>query len=344
MGLFDFVKKQFIDVIQWTESGDGVLAQRFPMADMEIQTGAQLTVRESQKALFVDKGQAADAFGPGLHKLTTSNLPLLTNLKNWDKLFQSPFKSDVYFFSTRLQLNRKWGTAQPITIRDKDFGMVRMRAFGMYSYRVDDVSTFHREISGTRETYTVDELDGQLRNTVIASMTDLFGESGIPFIDLAGNQDELAAKMKEKLGEAFRKLGLLLDTFVVENVSLPEELQKILDQRISMNILGDPAKLMQYNVAQSMPILAANEGGLAGAMAGMGGGLAMGGIMAQTMGQMMQPQVQAMQSTPASAPAAPAAAPEDPFAVLEKLHGLVEKGILSKEEFEAKKAQILSKL
>lgn len=343
MGLFDFVKKQFIDVIQWTESGDGILAQRYPMADMEIQTGAQLTVRESQKALFVDKGQAADAFGPGLHKLVTSNLPLLTNLKNWDKLFQSPFKSDVYFFSTRLQLNRKWGTAQPITIRDKDFGMVRMRAFGMYSYRVDDVSTFHREISGTRETYTVDELDGQLRNIVIASMTDLFGQSGIPFIDLAGNQDELATKMKEKLGEAFQKLGLLLDTFVVENVSLPEELQKILDQKISMNIIGDPSKLMQYNVAQSMPILAANEGGLAGAMAGMGGGLAMGGIMAQTMGQMMQPQAPA-QAAQAPAQAAPAAAPEDPFAVLEKLHGLVEKGILSKEEFEAKKAQILSKL
>ncbi|HQF54762.1 MAG TPA: SPFH domain-containing protein [Fibrobacteria bacterium] len=343
MGLFDFVKKQFIDVIQWTESGDGVLAQRFPMADMEIQTGAQLTVRESQKALFVDKGLAADAFGPGLHRLTTSNLPLLTNLKNWDKLFESPFKSDVYFFSTRLQLNRKWGTAQPITIRDKDFGMVRMRAFGMYSYRVDDVSTFHREISGTRETYTVDELDGQLRNTVIASMTDLFGESNIPFIDLAANQDELAAKMKEKLGEVFRKLGLALDTFVVENVSLPEELQKILDQKISMNIIGDPAKLMQYNVAQSMPIMAANEGGLAGAMASMGGGLAMGGIMAQTMGQMM-PQAQGTQPAPAPAPAVPAAAPEDPFAVLEKLHGLVEKGILSKEEFEAKKAQILSKL
>ncbi len=343
MGLFDFVKKQFIDVIQWTEPGDGVLAERFPMADMEIQTGAQLSVRESQKALFVDKGLAADAFGPGLHRLTTSNLPLLTNLKNWDKLFESPFKSDVYFFSTRLQLARKWGTAQPITIRDKDFGMVRMRAFGMYSYRVDDVATFHREISGTRETYTVDELDGQLRNTVIASMTDLFGESNIPFIDLAANQDELAAKMKEKLGEAFRKLGLALDTFVVENVSLPEELQKILDQKISMNIIGDPAKLMQYNVAQSMPIMAANEGGLAGAMASMGGGLAMGGIMAQTMGQMM-PQAQGTQPAPAPAPAVPAAAPEDPFAVLEKLHGLVEKGILSKEEFEAKKAQILSKL
>lgn len=343
MGLFDFAKKQFIDVIHWTESQDGILASRYPMADMEIQNGGQLTVRESQKALFVNEGQAADAFGPGLYKLTTNTLPLLTNLKNWDKLFQSPFKSDVYFFSTRLQLNRKWGTANPITIRDKDFGMLRLRAFGMYSYRVDDVATFHREVSGTRETYSVDELDGQLRNTVIASMTDLFGSSGIPFLDLAGNQDELAKLMREKLGETFSKLGLLLDTFVVENVSLPEEIQKVLDQKISMNIVGDTSKLMQYNVAQSMPIMAANEGGMAGTMAGMGGGLAMGGMMAQAMGQMMQPQAAAQQAaaTTASGAAAPS---EDPFAVLEKLHGLVEKGILSKEEFEAKKAQILSKL
>ena len=340
MGLFDFVKKQFIDVIHWTESGDGILAQRFPMADMEIQNGAQLTVRESQKALFVNEGTVADVFGPGLHRLGTNTLPLLTNLKNWDKLFQSPFKSDVYFFSSRLQLNRKWGTANPITIRDKDFGMLRLRAFGMYSYRVDDVATFHREVSGTRETYSVDELDGQLRNTVIASMTDLFGSSGVPFLDLAGNQDELAAQMKTKLGETFKKLGLVLDSFVVENVSLPEEIQKVLDQKISMNIVGDTAKLMQYNVAQSMPIMAANEGGMAGTMAAMGGGLAMGGMMAQTMGQMMQPQAQ---SAPAATPAAPAPA-EDPFALLEKFHGLMEKGILSKEEFEAKKAQILSKL
>lgn len=340
MALMDFIRKQFIDIIQWTEAGDGTLAWRFPMADMEIQNGAQLTVRESQKALFVNEGTAADAFGPGLHRLGTNTLPLLTNLKNWDKLFQSPFKSDVYFFSTRLQLNRKWGTANPITIRDKDFGMLRLRAFGMYSYRVDDIATFHREVSGTRETYSVDELDGQLRNTVIASMTDLFGSSGVPFLDLAGNQDELATQMKTKLGETFKKLGLVLDTFVVENVSLPEEIQKVLDQKISMNIVGDTAKLMQYNVAQSMPIMAANEGGMAGTMAAMGGGLAMGGMMAQTMGQMMQPQAAGQ---PAQAPAAAPAA-EDPFALLEKFHGLMEKGILSKEEFEAKKAQILSKL
>ncbi|HNI72728.1 MAG TPA: SPFH domain-containing protein, partial [Accumulibacter sp.] len=200
MALMDFIKKQFVDVIHWTEDGDGVLAMRYPMQDFEIQYGAQLTVRESQQVLFVNEGQIADVFAPGLHKLTTQTLPLLTNLKNWDKLFESPFKSDVYFFSTRLQLDCKWGTPNPISIRDKEFGMVRMRAFGIYSYKIADVRQFHREISGTRERYTVADLDGQLRNLVIGSMTDLFGESGVAFIDMAANQDELSRAMKEKMG------------------------------------------------------------------------------------------------------------------------------------------------
>ena len=160
MALMDFIKKQFIDVIHWTEETDGVLAYRYPMEDFEIQNGAQLTVRDSQMALFVNEGQAADAFSPGLHSLTTRTLPLLTNLKNWDKLFASPFKSDLYFFSTRLQLDRKWGTPNPITIRDKDFGMVRMRAFGIYSYKLVDPTRFYKEVSGTREAYTVEDLDG----------------------------------------------------------------------------------------------------------------------------------------------------------------------------------------
>src|SRR5574340_518198 len=154
MSLFDFVAKQFIDVIHWTEPQDGILAYRFPMSGMEIQNGASLTVRESQLAVFVDEGKVADVFQPGRYTLTTQTLPVLTYLKNWDKLFESPFKSDVYFFSTRLQLDRKWGTPNPITIRDKEFGIVRLRAFGIYSYRVTDPKKFYTEVSGTRETYT----------------------------------------------------------------------------------------------------------------------------------------------------------------------------------------------
>ena len=337
MALMDFIKKQFIDVIHWTEEADGVLAYRYPMEDFEIQNGAQLTVRDSQICVFVNEGQVADVFGPGLYTLNTQTLPILTNLKNWDKLFDSPFKSDVYFFSTRLQLDRKWGTPNPITIRDKDFGMVRMRAFGIYSYKLADPSKFYKEVSGTRETYTVDDLDGQLRNLVVAGMSNLFGESGVPFIDMAGNQAELGVKMKEALLPVFERYGLALDAFAVQNVSLPEELQQMLDKRIGVNMIGGMQAYTQLQTAEAIPLAAQNEGGLAGLGAGVGAGLTVGQVMGQAMMQSM---------TPGGAPAAPAAtvSPDDVVATLEKLHGLVAKGILTQAEFDAKKAELLSKL
>ena len=188
MALMDFIKKQFIDIIQWTEEGDGTLAWRFPMAEMEIQNGASLTVRESQMAVFVNEGKVADVFGPGMYKLTTQTIPVLTYLKNWDKLFQSPFKSDVYFFSTRQQIDQKWGTPQPITIRDKDFGAVRLRAFGNYAYRIVDPKAFYTEISGTRASYPVGDLEGQLRGLVLQNISNAIAGSGVPFLDLAANQ------------------------------------------------------------------------------------------------------------------------------------------------------------
>jgi membrane protease subunit (stomatin/prohibitin family) len=332
MGLKDFLKKQFIDVIHWTEEGDGVLAYRFPMEDFEIQYGAQLTVRDSQMALFVDEGKIADVFAPGRYELTTKTLPLLTNLKNWDKLFQSPFKSDVYFFSTRLQLNQKWGTANPITIRDKEFGAVRMRAFGIYSYRIIDPKAFYTNVSGTRDLYTVADLEGQLRNTIVASMTDLFGESGLAFLDMAANQDELGAKLAPKVAPMFQQYGLALDRFQVENVSLPEELQKILDQRIGMGVIGDMGKFTQYEVAQSIPIAAANQGGAAGIGAGLGAGVTIGQTMASTLASTMQ----------GAKPAADAAT--DVTATIEKLHDLMTKGVLSKDEFDAKKTELLKRI
>jgi membrane protease subunit (stomatin/prohibitin family) len=337
----DFIRKQFIDVIQWTEDGDGVLAMRYPMQDFEIQYGAQLTVRESQLAVFVNEGQIADVFGPGLYKLTTRTLPVLTYLRNWDKLFESPFKSDVYFFSTRLQLDCRWGTPNPITIRDKDFGMVRMRAFGIYSYQLVDARRFHSEISGTREQYTVADLDGQLRNLVIGSMTDLFGESGVPFIDMAANQDELGRTLKAKLEAVFDRYGLALDSFVVENVSLPEELQKVLDSRIGMNIIGDLGRYTQYQVANSIPLAAQNEGGMAGIGAGLGAGLGIGQTMSAALTQAMQVGTAAAQPAVSQTPASHA---DEVVATLEKLHGLVAKGIISQAEFDAKKAELLAKL
>ncbi len=307
MALKDFLTKQFIDVVQWTESEEGVLAWRFPMRDMEIQNGAQLTVRESQMAVFVNEGRIADAFAPGLYKLSTQTLPLLTNLMNWDKLFQSPFKSDVYFFSTRLQTNQRWGTANPITIRDKEFGAVRLRAHGIYAWRVGEPRTFHAKISGTREIYHVADLEGQLRNTIVGRMADVFGESAIPFLDMAANQVELGQKITEHLRPQFANMGVDLDTLVVENLSLPDELQKRLDERIGMNMVGDMGRYTQFQVAQSIPVAAANEGG--GGVAGIGVGLGAGLAMAQTM-------MGAMKPPEAAAPAAaPAPAAETKFCV-----------------------------
>ncbi|HPT29318.1 MAG TPA: SPFH domain-containing protein, partial [Bryobacteraceae bacterium] len=186
-----FLKKQFIDVIQYTEPEDGILATRYPMQDMEIQNGAKLTVRESQAALFVNEGRAADAFSPGLYTLNTQTLPILTNLMNWDKMFQSPFKSDVYFFSTRQQVGQRWGTAQPVTIRDKDFGAVRVRGYGVYSWHLLDPRAFHVKVSGTREKYTVAEFEPQLRQTIISHISDAFAQPGVPFLDMAANYLEV---------------------------------------------------------------------------------------------------------------------------------------------------------
>src|SRR5579864_7415664 len=280
MSLRDFISKQFIDVIDWVEPEDGILAYRYTMQDREIQNDGKLTVRDSQFALFVNEGHAADAFGPGLYTLNTQTLPILTYLRNWDKAFQSPFKSDVYFFSSRIQTDQHWGTQNPITIRDKEFGAIRLRGFGIYSYHIKDAKTFYSKISGTRDLYRTADLEGQLRNTIIAKMTDTFAASQVPFLDMAANQNALAERISEQLKPAFADYGLTLDGFVVENLSLPEELQKILDQRIGMTMVGDMGRYTQYEVAQSIPVAAANEGGGAVGMgAGLGAGVAMGQAM-----------------------------------------------------------------
>jgi membrane protease subunit (stomatin/prohibitin family) len=280
MSLRDFITKQFIDVIEWVEPEEGILAYRYPMQDREIQNGGKLTVRDSQAAIFVNEGKVADIFGPGLYPLTTQTLPILTYLRNWDKAFKSPFKSDVYFFSARIQTDQHWGTQNPISIRDKEFGAIRLRGFGIYSYHLSDAKSFYSKISGTRDLYRVADLEGQLRNTIVAKMTDAFAASQVPFLDMAANQGALAEKISEQLKPAFTEYGLTLDTFVVENLSLPDELQKVLDQRISMNVLGDMGKFTQYQVAQAIPIAAANEGGGAVGMgAGLGAGVAMGQAM-----------------------------------------------------------------
>ena len=194
MSLRDFLSKQFIDVIDWVEPGDGILAYRYPMQDREIQNGGKLTVRDSQMALFVNEGKVADAFSPGLYTLNTHTLPILTYLQNWDKAFQSPFKSDVYFFSTRIQTNQHWGTPNPITIRDKEFGAVRLRAFGIYTYHISDPKVFYSKVSGTRDTYLVADLEGQLSNTIVGRITDTFAGSNV---SLPGYGGESSGALRE---------------------------------------------------------------------------------------------------------------------------------------------------
>jgi membrane protease subunit (stomatin/prohibitin family) len=343
MALMDFIKKQFIDILEWTESGDGTLAWRFPMTDREIQNGASLTVRESQMALFVNEGKVADVFGPGTYKLSTQTLPVLTYLKNWDKLFESPFKSDVYFFSTRQQIDQRWGTTQPVTIRDKDFGAVRLRAFGNYAFRVTEPKLFHTEISGTRDTYTVVEVEGQLRGLMLQHISDAVASSGVAFLDLAANQIAFAKALMDAVAPSFTALGLKLESVTMQSVSLPEELQKILDQKIGMGMVGgDMGKFMQYQTAQAIPKFAeggaGGGSGIAGDAMGLGAGVALGQVMAQQLGQ-------GLQGSAAVVAAAPAGVrPDEVMATLEKLAELKAKGIVTAEEFDAKKAELLKKL
>ena len=346
MSLGSFIKKQFIDVLQWNEETEGVLAWRFPMQDFEIQNGAILNVRESQVAVFVNEGVIADVFGPGTHKLTTQTLPILTNLRNWDKFFDSPFKSDVYYFSTRVQTGRKWGTPQPITIRDKDFDMIRVRAFGMFSYRVADARKFFTEISGTREVYTRDEVEDQLRGLLMSTMASSLGGANVAFLDMAANQALMAQQVKGDLATAFARYGIGLDEFNVASVSLPEELQAALDERISAGMKGGLSAdkmggFTKFQVASSIPLAAQNEGGLAGIGAGLGAGAMLGQAMAQGMSGAMQPQGSPAPAVPA--PPAPAAevSIEDR---LTKLKGMLDKGLISAADYDSTKAELLKKL
>lgn len=343
MSIFSFVKKQFIDVLQWNEDSEGVLAWRFPMEDFEIQNGAALTVRESQIAVFVSEGRIADVFGPGNYTLTTKTLPVMTNLKNWDKLFESPFKADVYFFSTRIQTGRKWGTQQPVTIRDKDFDAVRLRAFGMFSYRVADPRKFFTELSGTRAAYTRNDVEAQLQGIMLSTMATSIGASRIPFLDMAANQALMAQQVKGDLADAFTRYGLSLDEFNVGSVSLPDELQQALDARIGAGMKGSlgTGKLEGYTrfqAAEAIPLAARNEGGLAGLGAGLSAGMAVGQVMTQAMSGTAV-------SAPACAPAAsPAPAEDAPEVRLEKLKTLLDKGLISQSDYDDAKAKILQKL
>ncbi len=343
MGIINFIKKQFIEVIQWTEDGssqgaDSILSYRYPVADQEIKNGAQLTVREAQIALFVNEGKFADQFGPGHYPLTTQTLPIMTYLKNWDKGFESPFKSDVYYFSTREQLDQKWGTPQPLAIRDKEFGPLRIRAFGAYSYKLVDPKVFFTKVAGTHEIYRVSDLEGQLRSGVLTQLGSVLGSSQVAFLDMATNQQLFADHLKTAMTPFFQTYGLELVTFMVESLSLPEEVQAYLDKASSMRLVGDMGKYTQFQAAEALGSAAKNEGGgMAASGVGMGAGVALGQAMAGALAQNLGSQNQ-------TAGTATSTGGEDPVKTLEKLHGLFKAGVLTEEEFNTKKKEILGKL
>ena len=348
-----FIKKQFIDVIQWPNPEPEVLMWRFPIQDEEIQNGASLTVRDSQAAMFVDEGVTADVFQAGTFKLTTQNLPVLTNLKNWSKLFESSFKSDVYFFNLRQQLSRRWGTSQPVTVRDADFGAVALRAFGMYSFRIADPALFFKEVTGVTAEYRGEQLEEQLRNVAVTQLATAFGTSGIPFLDMAANQVALSQKMTELLQPLFAAMGLLLESFNVESVTLPEALQKRMDERMGMGIVGDLSRYTQYQTAQAIPIAAQNEGGVAGIGAGIAAGMGMGNAMtAAMMGQQVAPQGQpVVQAAQTAAPVAAAtvaatapAAGEDLAGKLTQLKTLLDQGLINQADYDTAKAEVIKKI
>ena len=348
-----FIKKQFIDVIQWPNPEPEVLMWRFLIQDEEIQNGASLTVRDSQAAMFVDEGVTADVFQAGTFKLTTQNLPVLTNLKNWSKLFESPFKSDVYFFNLRQQLSRRWGTSQPVTVRDADFGAVALRAFGMYSFRIADPALFFKEVTGVTAEYRGEQLEEQLRNVAVTQLATAFGTSGIPFLDMAANQVALSQKMTELLQPLFAAMGLLLESFNVESVTLPEALQKRMDERMGMGIVGDLSRYTQYQTAQAIPIAAQNEGGVAGIGAGLAAGMGMGNAMtAAMMGQQVAPQGQpVVQAAQTAAPVAAAtvaatapAAGEDLAGKLTQLKTLLDQGLINQADYDTAKAEVIKKI
>lgn len=283
MGLMDFVRSELIDIVEWIDESQDTIAHRFLRHDNEIKNGAQLIVRESQAAVFVSEGRIADVFAPGRHVLETRNLPVLSTLQGWKHGFDSPFKAEVYFVSTKLFTGRKWGTRNPVMLRDPEFGPLRIRAFGNYAFRVSAPGDFVREIAGTNARFGVEGVEEQMREQIVSGFSDAVAEERLPVLDLAARYDELGAIVRTRVSGQFLTWGLAVDGFVVENISLPEEVEKAIDQRTRMGVLGNLQQYTQLQIADSIPAAAANPGGFAGAAMGMGAGLVMGGQMAQQM-------------------------------------------------------------
>jgi len=290
MGILDRLSpsSQFIEVIEWLDDTSNTLVYRFPVKDQEIKNGAQLIVRESQSAIFVSEGQIADLFPPGRYSVDGGNTPILSKLGAWKYGFNSPFKAEIYFVNTKQFTDLKWGTPNPVMMRDADFGMVRLRAFGIYTVRVSDPKAFIKEIAGTNARFVTDDIQGQLKRTLVGGFSDALAESKIAALDLASNYDELSKFTRDKLNDEFKTLGLELTKFVIENISLPQEVEAAMDKRTSMGVIGDVGRYTQFQAADAMRDAAQNPGGGAGTGVGLGAGFAMGNAMAGAMSDAMK--------------------------------------------------------
>ena len=306
MNLFNEIKNklrnEFIDIVEWLDTTDDTIVHRFERYQNEIKNNAKLIVREGQMAVFVNEGQLADVFKPGTYTLNTQNLPILTTLKGWKYGFDSPFKAEVYFVNTRLFTDEKWGTKNPFILSDERFGLVEIRAFGTYSFRIDDPGKFVTEVVGTDGNFTNFEVNEHLKSLIVTRFTDTLGEANLPIELYAANTPELSDTCQEVMGPEFGRIGIQLEKFYIENVSLPEELKKEIFEYSRLDKL-DMGKLAQFKAAKAMEAAAKNEGGTAGAGMGMG----MGFVLAQQMGQMMNPQAmgaaQAVTNVPPPMPA-----------------------------------------
>ncbi len=296
MGLFDKLRGEFIDIIEWTDDSRDTMGYRFERHENEIKMGAKLVVRESQVAVFINQGKLADVFLPGDYELETENLPVLSTLKGWKHGFHSPFKAEVYFVNTRRFTDLKWGTKNPITLRDPEFGPLRIRAFGTYAIKINNAEIFIKEIVGTDGHFTTDEITDQLRNLIVSRFADILGESKIPVLDMASNYDELGEFISNKINPDFLAYGIDITKMLVENISLPAEVEEALDKRTSMGIVGNLQQYTQFQTANAMEKAAENQSGMAGGGMGMG----MGFAMANQMGQSVQQPVQSQQ--PAAVP------------------------------------------
>jgi len=330
MGLFDFIRGEFIEVIDWVEKDQDIILWKFPDKDANIKYGAQLTVRESQTALFLDEGRFADVFEPGRFELITQNMPVLTTIRNWDKGFQSPFKCDLYFISTRTFTGLKWGTANPVILRDPQFKQVRVKAFGTYFIRVSEPEKFFTEFAGTNSVLRVSQIEDSLRDIVSPKFAEALAEAKVSVLDMVSNYTELGDQIAPILQKDLDLFGLELTKFQITSTSLPKEVEEFYDKMTSMNMVDDMGKFSQFQQAQAIEKAAENPGGGAGEGIGMGMGFGMAQMMMQNQ------QKQAATSKPESK--------EEILATLKELGGLKEAGVLTKEEFEAKKKELLARL